>query len=95
MIGARTTSIARGVCNCHKYPISASAPLVTFSPDCSYEGLGAGRISDIVRNGCGHIGSIINGASTTFINGIPAASRVTGCVVGSIVSGSSTVNIGA
>ncbi len=99
-VGARTASIAVGQCCCHSSPtcISANAPLISFSGDCTYEGMGAGRIGDVVLNGCGHTGIISSGSSQVLINGIPGAwigSVTIGCVRGVIVNGAPTVQIGA
>jgi uncharacterized Zn-binding protein involved in type VI secretion len=97
--GAIVTSIARGQCCCHSDPdcIPANAPVITGSNDCFMSGLGGARVGDIVRNSCGHTGTIVTGSGSVFVNGLQAAfigSRTIGCVEATIITGTPTVMIG-
>ncbi len=98
--GIRTASLGVGQCCCHSKPtcIPANAPVITMSNDCFFEGAGAARISDIVRNGCGHIGVIVTGSGTVTVNGLPGSfigARTVGCVLTTIITGAPSVDIGA
>ena len=91
------SSVGVGTCSCHESPISVSGIIIQGSGNVLAGGLGCAKIGDIVLAGCGHVGIIVSGASTTLVNGINAATMTSpfvGCFVGQIVTGISNVLAG-
>ena len=90
---ARLTDKFSGVCTCHPIPIPMTGEIITCSPNAKSEGLGVARIGDTVLGLCGHTGTIVSGSTSNKTNGKYKAfigSQVTGCLVGTIISGAST-----
>ena len=88
-----------GVCCCHDDPtcINMTGQVITGSYDCKSNGLGQGRMTDLVMGHCGHFGTIISGSNKSITNGLAkgiVTSQTTGCLTGTIVSGSSNHSTG-
>jgi len=94
---ARVTDKFSGVCTCHKSTISMEGEIANGSLDGNSGGLGIARVGDTVIGDCGHTGTIVSGSISNTINGKGKAiitSKVTGCLVGEIVTGNPTHNTG-
>jgi len=83
-----------GQCCCHVDPtcIGMSGKIVSGSHNSMCDGIPIARVGDTVVGDCGHTGTIVSGSAITFIDGRPVArvgDSVSGCLIGSIISGSS------
>jgi len=95
---SRLTDIWTGICCCHPpIPcIGMSGPIITSSPDTISGNLGQGRLSDLTMGYCGHIGTIVTGSPNCLANSLGKArigDTVTGCNIGTIVTGNPTHNV--
>jgi uncharacterized Zn-binding protein involved in type VI secretion len=71
--------------------------IITGSPNTISGGLSQARLTDTTVGYCGHTGLIVTGAPSTLANGLPAArigETVTGCNIGTVITGSPNHNIG-
>jgi uncharacterized Zn-binding protein involved in type VI secretion len=89
---SRLTDIWTGICCCHSDPtcISMTGYIITCSPNHISAGFGVARLTDITIGGCGHTGQIITGSTVNITNGLAKAmigSQVTGCNIGTVVTG--------
>jgi len=96
---ARTTDVFVGICVCcPNPPIPMTGTVVGGSSDITANGIGCARVGDVVLGLCGHIGVISSGSGTNVtMNGLEMAvsgSAVTGCLIGTITTGSSDVVTG-
>jgi hypothetical protein len=67
-----------------------SGPIITCSPNDGSSLLGQARLTDITVGGCGHTGTIVTASSLAFCNVLGKArigDLVTGCNIGTIVTG--------
>jgi len=92
---SRVTDIWVGICCCHSDPtcIPMTGFIVTGSVDAVSEGLGNARVGDMTIGSCGHTGIIVSGSATNVTNNLGKAlvgSQVTGCNIGTVVTGSPT-----
>lgn len=90
-----TESIAIGYCNtCRK---TVQGKLDTYSNTVYLENLPAGRVGDMVRADCGHLGMIMDGSNSIFIDGVFAAttaSSINGIYVAKFNKGTDTIKEG-
>lgn len=96
---ARLTDIFSGICCCHPpIPcIGMTGTIVTGAPNHTADGLDVALLGSLVIGGCGHPGTIITSSSKTTSGGIGNAylgSSVTGCLIGTIITGSPNVDTG-
>lgn len=92
---SRLTDIWVGICCCHSKPtcINMTGFIITSSPNHISAGLGVARISDITIGTCGHTGIIVTGSAVNITNSLGKAmigSQVTGCNIGTVVTGAPT-----
>ena len=92
---SRLTDLWTGICCCHSHPtcISMTGFIITCSPNHISAGLGVAKIGDITIGTCGHTGIIVTGSAVNITNGIGKAmigSQVTGCNIGTVVTGAPT-----
>lgn len=92
---SRQSDIWTGICCCHKDPkcIGMGGYIITASPNHISSGLGVGRFTDITIGYCGHSGTIVSGSPNDNTNGFSKArvgSAVTGCNIGTVVTGNPT-----
>jgi hypothetical protein len=74
-----------------------SGPIITCSPNHISLGLGQARLTDMTIGGCGHTGTIVSAAPTCVTNALGKArigSAVTGCNIGTVVTGNTTHEVG-
>ena len=95
---SRLTDLWSGICCCHPpYPcIGMSGQIITASPNAYSGGLATARLTDITQGWCGHTGTIVTGSPNMFTNSLQNArigDQVTGCNIGSIITGNPTHNI--
>jgi uncharacterized Zn-binding protein involved in type VI secretion len=71
--------------------------IISGSSNAVSAGLGAARVTDMTIGTCGHTGIIVTGSGTNVTNGLGKAtvgSTVTGCNIGTVVTGNPTHNTG-
>jgi len=91
----RCTDIGVGICCCHSKPKCRHKIgfVITCSDDVLTDNLGAARVTDIVMATCGHVGVLVSGSPTTYVDGLPRiriGDPFVGCFTGVMVTGSST-----
>jgi len=96
---SRLTDVWVGICCCHVDPpcIGMSGFIIAGSANAVSAGLGVARIGDMTIGGCGHTGIIVTGSATNTTNGLGKAtvgSTVTGCNIGTVVTGAPTHTTG-
>jgi uncharacterized Zn-binding protein involved in type VI secretion len=96
---SRLTDVWVGICCCHVDPtcIGMSGFIITSSSNAISAGLGVARITDMTVGACGHTGMIVTGSATNTTNGLGKAkvgSVVTGCNIGTVVTGAPTHSTG-
>ena len=87
-------SVFKAVCCCHDGCIDVTGVIVSGSPTVFACNPSVARIGDIGIASCGHIAVIVTGSATVFTNSISTArigDVVSGCPVGTIVTGAPTV----
>lgn len=97
---AKIGSIWVGTCICsnenHDDPIDTVGTIISGSGNVLADGVGQGRIGDLILAECGHIGIIVSGSANVTANGIgkgSVGSVTSGCLKGVIATGSSTTNV--
>jgi uncharacterized Zn-binding protein involved in type VI secretion len=95
---SRLTDIWSGICCCHSDPpcIGMTGTIITASPNANSGGLGTARLTDITIGGCGHTGTIVSGSYNCNCNSLSKAtigSMVTGCNIGTVITGNPTHNV--
>lgn len=93
-------SIGIGNCSCSDHDSDPyTGVVVSGSGNVITNGIGTATIGSIVVSDCGHSSPIVSGATTVFTNGLGTAkigSVFAGpCYVGTIITGSSNVFVGA
>jgi len=88
-----------GVCCCHTDPtcIGMAGPIITGSPNNISGSFAQARLTDMTIGYCGHPGTIVTGSSSVLSNSLGKArigDSVTGCNIGSVVTGLSTHEVG-
>ncbi len=90
-----------GICCCHEEEdppcIPMAGTIMSGSLNSSSGNEGQGRVTDITIGYCGHGGILVSGSSTCSSNSLGKGrigSIVTGCNIGTIVSGFSSHEIG-
>ncbi len=94
---ARITDLFFGTCYCHDDPIQTFGIIVDGSPDVAANGLDVARIGDLGVGFCGHTCFVSSGSGAVATNGIPTArigDSVSGCIEGTIITGSPSVTAG-
>ncbi len=97
---ARISDVGVGTCCCHSDPtcIPMTGTLITGSPNVNCNGLGMGRITDVMLGQCGHVGIMVTGSASVRGNGLGScrlSDYFTGCFFGTVVTGSPNVNSGS
>jgi len=91
---SRLTDLWSGICCCHSDPtcIPMTGYIITASGNHKSGGLGIARLTDLTIGSCGHTGIIVTASSRSFTNGLGKArvgDTITGCNIGTIVTGNS------
>lgn len=91
---ARFKDLFSGICCCHSDPtcISMGGYVIGNTPLHISQGLNVARVTDLVIGYCGHPGKIITASGKVSSAGLGTAyigSQVNGCLIGTIVTGSS------
>jgi uncharacterized protein YcbK (DUF882 family) len=97
---SRLTDIWVGICCCHNDPtcIGMSGPIITASSNAAAGNLMQSRLLDLTMGSCGHTGNIVSASPTVYANGRGKArigSVVTGCNIGTVVTGHGPKEIGS
>lgn len=92
---ARIGDMWVGICCCHPpIPcIGMSGTIITGSGNAKSGGPSVGRLTDIVIGFCGHPGTIVSASGKNFTNALGKArvgDAVTGCTIGTIITGNPT-----
>ena len=99
MLSARIGDAWVGICCCHVDPpcVPMGGIIVSGSPNAVSGGPSQSRLTDVTIGWCGHPGIIVSSSSTSVTNGLGKArigDAVTGCNIGTIVSGNPTHDVG-
>jgi uncharacterized Zn-binding protein involved in type VI secretion len=98
---ARVGDMFSGICCCYPSPppvcIAMVGTIVTGEPNHTADGLSVALLGSLVVGACGHTGIIITASSKTSSGGVANAflgSSVSGCLIGTIITGSPNVSTG-
>jgi len=96
---ARLTDMFSGICCCHSDPtcIGMGGYIVSGILNHLSQGLPAAVLGSLVIGYCGHPGNVITASSKVSSGGIGTAylgSAVSGCLIGTIVTGASKHTVG-
>jgi len=96
---SRVTDLWTGICCCHSSPtcIPMMGFIITGSIDAVSTGLGQARVGDMTIGYCGHPGIIVTGSPSHITNALGSARLgeiVTGCNIGTLITGNPTHTIG-
>jgi uncharacterized Zn-binding protein involved in type VI secretion len=96
---ARINDLFSGTCCCHDDPpcIHTMGMIIVGSYNVVANSLGVARVGDIGIGFCGHMCVVSSGSGSVVTNGIPTArigDSVTGCIDGTIITGSPNVLAG-
>ena len=93
---ARVNDLIMGTCCCHDDPqcIHTLGIIITGSPTVLANGRNLSRVGDMALGFCGHTCVVVSGAGKVVTNGISTArvgDSVSGCINGTIITGSENV----
>jgi len=96
---SRLTDLWSGICCCHSHPtcVSMQGTIITASVDGFSASLGQARLIDITQGFCGHVGKIVTGSQSAFMNNLSKArigDQVTGCNIGKLITGNDKHEVG-
>jgi len=95
MLGCtRIGDIGCGVCFCHDSPIGTCGILIPSQNTVFFDNRNAIRLGDILITFCGHVSVVVTSSSLTiteYINQTRLTDVVVGCMVGTVVTSSTTV----
>jgi len=89
-----------GQCCCHVDPtcISMGGYIIEGSDDCLADSQKQGRLTDMTIGYCSHTGTIVSSSDTVSSNSLGKArvgDEITGCNIGNIITGLSTMQTGS